>query len=205
MVLFLNPERPCQQGITLIELAMSMMVVAVIGVGISGLVKSGVEHTLSERQVQTMQMMAMDLVEDLRHDLRTADTVNNVGSGSNTLVITGNGQTITYRLDTATHRMTRQSTASPITKIYNDPKVFASNMEFSCQNSSGGTIPCFSKNTALGTASNGTPKAVVLRNVTVTASLPAGGSSSALDIAFGAPSFRLNQFTFTIAAATEFQ
>src|SRR3954470_23284463 len=75
-------------GITLIELAVSMMIMAIIGVGVSGLLKTGAEHSLSERTHQTSQMVAMNLVDDLRFDLRTADSVNNVGvGGSNTLII----------------------------------------------------------------------------------------------------------------------
>jgi prepilin-type N-terminal cleavage/methylation domain-containing protein len=203
MVLFSSHNRlHHHQGVTLVELAMSMMIVAVLSVGVSGMVKTGVEHQLSERQVQTMRMMAMNLVDDLRYDLRTADTVNKLGSGSNILVITtANNQKITYQLDTATHRMTRKSSTSPATKIYNDPGAFAQNMQFDCKNGNA-SIPCFD---TLGTASDGTPKAVVLHNVTVTAALPASGASTALDAAFGPPSFRLNEFTFNIAAATEFR
>jgi len=197
-------RRANAKGITLVELAMSMMVVAVIGVGVSGLMKTGVEHNISQRQMQTMQMMAMDLVEDLRYDLRTADTVNNVGGGSNTLTISSSGQTITYNLNAGTHQMTRRSSTTGVTKIYNDPNVFMNNLQFDCKDTSNNSIGCFMTDPTLGTATNGTPKAVVLRNVTVTAALN-GNANTALDIAFGAPSFRLNQFTFNVAAATEFQ
>lgn len=183
---------------------MSMMIVAVLSVGVSGIIKAGAEHSLSERQHQTMRQMALGLVEDLRRDLRTADTVNNLGGGSNQLVINGNGGTITYTLNTGNHQMTRQ--ANGITRIYNDPNVYLSNMEFSCVNpNTNQTTTCFQVDPTAGTASNGTPKAVYLPNVTVTAALAPGNSGTAIDQAFGAPSFKLNQFSFNIAAATEFQ
>jgi len=199
-------------GISLLELAITMMITAVIGVGVSGLIKAGAEHSLSERQHQTMRMMAMSLIEDLRFDLRAADSIDSLGGGSNTLVIHQAGQTITYNLDTGTHRMTR--TAAGKTKTYNDPSVFLSNMQFSCQTAAGSTTTCFQNDPNAGAvlggpptviASDGTPKAVLVPNLTVTAALPAGGGGTVIDQAFGPPSFQLTSFSFNVASATEFQ
>ena len=199
-------------GVTLLELAITMMITAVIGVGVSGLIKAGAEHSLSERQHQTMRMMAMSLIEDLRFDLRTADSINSLGGGSNTLVIHQGAQTITYNLDTGTHRMTR--TFNGKTKIYNDPSVFLNNMQFSCQTGAGATTTCFQNDPEAGAimggpptvvAANGTPKAVLVPNLTVTAALPSGSGGTVIDQAFGPPSFQLTSFSFNVASATEFQ
>jgi prepilin-type N-terminal cleavage/methylation domain-containing protein len=187
-------------GVTLLELAISMMIVAVISVGVSGLIKVGAEHNLSERQHQTMQLIAMDLVDDLRRDLLTADTISNLGSsGSNTLTITGNGHTVTYAMNSSTHQMTRA--ANGITKIYNDPKIFLSNLRMDCVSA---TNQCFQVNTTAGTASNGTPKAIFIPNLTISAP-PGSGGGTVIDQAFGAPNFKLNQFSFNMTTSTEFQ
>ena len=212
MVIFLNhnalqmtASKPqSAAGVTLLEMAMAMMIIAVVSVGVSGIIKVGAEHNLSERQHQTMQIMAMNVVDDLRFDLHTADTINNLGGGSNTLVINGNGKVITYTLNTNNHQLTRLDSQTNATKIYNDPNIFMSNMQFSCQ-SGGAATPCFQKDPSAGVATNGTPKALMIPNLTVTAVLPAGSAGTVIDQVWGAPTFKLNQFSFNIAAATEFK
>lgn len=194
---------PASSGVTLMEMALAMMIVAVVGVGVSGLLKVGAEHNLSERQHQTMQIVALNLVDDLRHDLRTADSINALGSGSNTLTIQGNGQTITYSLNTATHRMSRQVNGSPA-KVYNDPNIFLSNMQVQC------SPTCFQVATDAQTGqlmvtSTGIPKEIVIPRLTVTVPLANGNAGTMIDQSFGAPNYALNQFAFHVTTSTEFQ
>lgn len=192
-----------EQGITLIEMAMAMMIVAVLGVGVSGMLKVGAEHNLSERQHQTMQVVAMNLVDDLRYDLRAANTINALGGGSNTLVIhttdkqTNAAQTITYALN-GSAQMTRQlNNLTP--KIYNDPSVFLSNMQIQCSPN------CFQVATGATFSTNGTPTQIAIPQLTVSVPLVAGNKGTVIDQAFQAPNFKLSQFSFNVTAATEFQ
>ena len=183
-------------GITLLELALSMMVMAVLGVAVSSLVKAGADHNLSERQHQTMQMVAMNLVDDLRFDLRTAERISSLGSGSNSLVIQNTGQTITYALDPSTFQMSR-TVSGGIRKVYNDPTGVLSNVQIQC------TPSCFQPSTVQ--ASDGTPKSITIPLLTVSVPPRAGSAGTPIDQYFGAPQFVLKAFTFNIATATEFQ
>jgi prepilin-type N-terminal cleavage/methylation domain-containing protein len=196
------PWPQASAGVTLLEMAMAMMIVAVLSVGVSGIIKVGVEHTMAERQHQNMQMIAMNLVDDLRHDLRTADSINALGAGSNSLVMQSNGKVITYALNAANKQITRKVGGVASTKIYNDPGVFK-NLQVQC------TPTCFQIGTDQSgnplVSSSGVPKEIMIPNLSVNAVLPAGNLGTSVDQAFGVPSFHLKMFSFNVAAATEFQ
>lgn len=189
-----------EQGITLIEVGLAMMIVAVLSIGVSAVVKAGVETQMSNRMNQHMQTISNLIVSDLRMDFREVDTVTITGGGNQMTLATPNGNVV-YRL--AGGNLTRTSPAGRV-KTYNDPALYNNNLEIICPG--GQALPggpavngCFAP---VNVNSYGLPRQVVMPQMAVRQKL---SSNTLIDRHFGAPNFTLRNFAFDVMAATEFQ
>lgn len=84
-----------QPGLTLLEMAIGIMIVSILSVAVSSLFKVAVESQMSQRVHENMQMVAINIVDDLRLDIRTADSVE-VLNGGNTLRISNVDGEVVY-------------------------------------------------------------------------------------------------------------
>lgn len=201
----MNPEIPgggplplknFQAGISLLEIALAMMILAVLSVGVSSLIKTAVETQMARRTDVTMQSIGLNFADDIRMDVRTADTVS-VSSDGKMLTLAASAGNIIYELNSS-QQMTRRDTATNSTKIYNDPAQFNTpRFNVVCPTT------CF---TALRFNSDATP---VPREVRVNAiqiqPQTTSNSGNIIDQAFGPANFTIKAFTFSILSATEFQ
>lgn len=223
-------KRPAARGITLIELALSMMIMAVLSVGVSSLIKTGVETQMSERMNAHMQTIAMNIVDDIRLNMRTACTAQVTGGGTTlnlqmppctapgtpngfgTMMVTSpyfiyklNGTDFVRTTGTGTWIIGPTSVAfvaSAVgpTKIYNKSSA-TSLYQVDCNNAANVAGPCF---TALNLNSSGQPKQIVINNIRVT--VPALNSDSIITKSFNMPpNYSVRNFSFDVMNATEFQ
>lgn len=183
------------QGLTLLEMALGMMILSVLSVGVSSIVKAGIESQMSEQAHQYMQTIGMNIVDDLRHDIRVADQVT-VTNGGNTLQVildSTTNQTAFYELVGTEFR---RREAGKQTKIYNDPSMYTSLMQVTCPSG------CFEANQ---TNSNSVPRQIRIPEIVVQKSLPSGNAGSIIDRHFRRPNFSIRDFAFDVATATEFR
>lgn len=173
------------QGITLLEMALGLMIIAVLSVGVSSLVKTGVESQMAERMNQQMQIISNMIVDDLRMDFRQAD---NVTVNGNTLKLEAPSGEVTYRL--ANGRFSRTVGASQ--KVYNDSKAYPM-LAVKCMNTSNQSINCFTK------SSGG--RQIELKNLTVEQTV---AGNSVIDT-FGKPSYKVHNIAFDVATQQQFQ
>lgn len=189
-----------EQGITLLEVAISIMIVAVLSIAVSSLVKAGVETQMAERMHQNMQSISNGIVGDLRMDFREVDTVA-IASGGNSLTLTTPAGNVVYQLTNG--NLTRRSPSGTV-KTYNDPKMYNNMLEISCPG--GPVVPggpsvagCFAPNNL---NSSGLPRQIVMPEMAVRQKTANGGL---IDRYFGAPNFTVRNFAFDVVTATEFQ
>jgi hypothetical protein len=184
-------------GVTLIELAIGMMILIVLSLGVSALVKTGVETQMSRRSDMLMQTIGLDLVDDLRFDVRTTDSAA-VSGGGNTLTLSRGGGTIVYQLD-GNGRFSRTDALTGAVKVYNDPAHYSSPaFRMACP------ATCF---TPLRMNSDATPSPREIRVNEIRVQQVAGtqGGGTFIDRAFGLGNFSVRAFTFSVLGATEFQ
>jgi type II secretory pathway pseudopilin PulG len=183
-------------GVTLIELAMSMMIIVVLSVGVASLMRVGIEAQLAERVNQKMQIISMSIVDDLRRDLQMAQDVT-VQNGGNTLLVsvprpTNPAQTYNATYKWMNGRFSRE--ANGATKIYNDI-ASDSSLRVNCVNGSNVSVNCFrwvnAGRTVLGVSG--------LR-VEHT-----GFGNTVFDQQFGAPNYTVRDLTFDISIYRTFQ
>jgi hypothetical protein len=137
----------------------------------------------------------MNIVDDLRHDIRNADKVT-VSNGGNTLNVVrdeDSGDTVFYEL---VGTQFRRREPSKTTKIYNDPTLYSTSLQVSCPSG------CFTANLL---NSNNLPKQILIPELKVQKVLPNGNSGSVIDRYFGGANFSIKDFSFDVASATEFQ
>jgi len=182
------------------EMALAMMIVAILSVGVSSLVRSGVEGQLAQATNDNMQTLSMNIVDDLRQDLRTADSAV-ISNGGNTLTIVpsgGVGGNIIYTLSGTDLTRSRGGT----TKTYNDTVQVRPRLQVACP---GGA--CFSGfradtvNKGVMLVDNASPQQIVLPNLTV----QGAGQNTVIDKNFGAPNYAIRNITLTLTSQTVFQ
>jgi hypothetical protein len=198
----LLPKLACP-GITVLEVAIGMMLIGVIGVAVSNLVKTGVETQMSERMNQHLQTIGNDIVDDLRRDIRIAEQASVSGGGSQ-LQLTMNGQNILYRLNGT--RFSKTVPGQPV-KTYNDPVTYGNTVEVSCLDPQSGQQACFTvpldhAGSVMNNSLNA-PKQVRINYLSVQERF--NGAGTVLDRAFGTSNYTLRNFGFNIYSATEFQ
>lgn len=178
-----------------------MMILAVLSIGVSSLVRTGVETQLSRRVHEYMQVVGLNIVDDLRRDLRTADQAI-ITAGGNQLTIIHPAGNISYVLNPATGVLTRTQNAQ--SKDYN-PTVQQPRLQVTCPNG-----PCFTgvrkdpTNPNVLIADNNSPQQVQLGDITVRQQAPAGGGTI-IDTAFGAPNFSMRNITLSLTSQTNFR
>jgi prepilin-type N-terminal cleavage/methylation domain-containing protein len=193
------------QGFTLIEATLAIMILAILSIGVSSLVRTGVETQMSRRIQEYMQAIGLNIVDDLRRDLRTADQAVITNAG-NRLTITAPGGNIVYNLE-ADNTFTR--TEGGVTKIYNDPNLYNPWPEVVCLNA-GAAAPCFSgfrkdlNNPGVMVANNASPQQVMLADITVRQAVAAGGGT-VIDNAFGMANFSVRNITLSLTSQTDFR
>ena len=179
-----------------------MMILSIISVAVSNLVKTGVETQLSQRMQENMQTIAMNIVDDLRYDIRTADTAT-ISNGGNTLTLTGGTGNIVYSLASGNMRRT---VGGGTPKIYNAGYA-GPGLEVACLNMAGATIPCFqgfspsTANPAVFVSDSVDPRQIRVDNITVQQQTL---GNTMIDRNFGRPQFALRNFNFDLMSATQF-
>lgn len=187
--------KAAHRGVTLLEMALSMMILAILSVGVSSLVKTGVENQLAQRTHQNMQTVGLNIVDDLRMDIRTADRAT-VSNGGNTLTLSTPNGNIIYNL-TASNDFTRFVQATGVTRTYNDPNAFNPRLQVRCPNG------CFQA-ALLNNDPVPSPRQIFVEELLVEQVLP-NGSGTMIDRAFGAANFPVRAFSFDVMSAKEFQ
>jgi hypothetical protein len=183
-------RRAIAPGITLLETALGMMILSILSIGVSSIVKAGIEAQMSERTHQHMQTIGMNIVDDLRNDIRVADEVTVTNSSTLTVLLDDvTNQTAVYQL--VGTQFQRRETGKQ-TKIYNDPNMYSTLMEISCPSG------CFQ---AQKPNSSSMPKQILLPKIMI--SKPQ--NSTAIDKYFAPPNFTISNFAFDVATATEFR
>jgi Tfp pilus assembly protein PilV len=204
-------RRPAGQGMTLLEAALAMMIMAILSIGVSSLVKTGVETQMSQRTHEVMQTVGVNIVDDLRRDIRLADTATVSSNGrSLSLVLpistlnSAVGSTVNYQW-TAANNFTRQETLNSggtNTKTYNDPNTLSAKINIDCNDSANGVSRCF---TAMNLNNDTTPQPRQIRIDAIRVYQTPGGAGTVIDQYFQAPSFILRKFSFDLISATQFQ
>jgi prepilin-type N-terminal cleavage/methylation domain-containing protein len=191
-------------GLTLIEVALAIMILAILSIGVSSLVRTGVETQMSRRIQEYMQAIGLNIVDDLRRDLRTADQAV-ISNGGNRLTITGPNGTIQYNL-TVGNTFTR--TQDAVIKTYNDPNQYQPWPEVVCLNG-GAAAPCFTgfrkdlSSPGVMLANNANPQQIKLADITVRQA-PVGGGTI-IDNAFGMSNFSVRNITLSLTSQTDFR
>ena len=143
-------------GVTLIELSLSMMIMLLLGVCVHNLFRSSMENSINERKHETIQLIGMHLIQDLRRDLRLARSAAISGDNDNTLIIVqsdredpGTTQTVTYENFFDTERniysMKRSVSTPPETKLIYNHSGYNDKIEITCGSPNiEPKTPCFS-------------------------------------------------------------
>lgn len=183
------------------------MIAAIIAVGVSSLIKAGVETQISRKIQENMQTVALNIVDDLRQDIRMADraTVQN----ATTLVLAmpatpparPTAYTLTYRLQ-GTDFVRIDSARGQ--KLYNDPSIFSPKLSVDCTDPlTGGANTCFSAR-MMNSDTPPEPRQIRVNAIRVYRPVPLNGGT-VIDRAFGAPNFTVRQFAFDVMSAKEFE
>jgi hypothetical protein len=175
------------------EMGLCMMIAAVLSVGVSAIVRTGIETKTSQRNDLNMQSIALNVSEDMRNDIRTADSAS-ISEGGNTLTLSTASGNVTYTLNSGNGRLTRQDSGQ--TKTYNDPALYGNPVyTVSCQGA------CF---TPLQMNSDATPspRQILVNEMRIS---QASSQNTLIDRNFGLANFALRAFSFNLTGATEFQ
>lgn len=186
-------------GVTLLEMALCIMLLSIISVAVSSLVRTGVEGQLSQRTHENMQVIALNIMDDLRFDLRTAEKANCLGAPTSVVQISNGGNRmsfcnrdgqVTYEL-TSANQMYRTS-PNGIVKVYNQG--FTPTLNVLCPSG------CFA-------VVNGQLQMPDLRVQQATAgnSLMDQWLRNVEDPTFGRPTYRMSNTSFALLSATQFQ
>lgn len=210
MALFKNC-RQSAQGATLVELAVAMFLMVIMTIAVSNLVRAGVEAQFNQRANESMQMIAMAIMDDIRFDAQRAasnagNPPINVSNGGNTLQIlvqdvdNGGTEVVTYRL-LGNGDFERQDEQG--TKVYTDMTARGPELAVTCRNDANNVIACFQIATE-DTDGDGQPNTqrVIVPGLRVEMANPPQDIISAN---FGPPDFRVEEASFDIVAATQFK
>ncbi|WP_303675009.1 hypothetical protein [Vampirovibrio chlorellavorus] len=179
----------------MVELAMSMMIIAVLSVGVASLMRVGIEAQLAERVNQKMQIISMSIVDDLRRDLQTAKKVTLTNGSTLDLEVPrptnpALPDNVTYQW--ANGRFSRE--VGGTVKIYNDIAADRS-LRVNCVNASNVSVNCFrwvnAGRTMLGVSG--------LRIEHT------GFGNTVFDQQFGAPNYTVRDLTFDVSINRTFQ
>ena len=187
-------------GVTMVELVMAMMIIAVLSVGVASLMRVGIEAQLSERANQKMQIISMAIVDDLRRDLQTAQAVT-VQNAGNTLVVRvpdpadpASAYNATYRL--ANGLFSRTSPEGSKDYIRDIDMRVNSKLTVKCVNDVNASAPCFRW-------LNATTKTVLkMEGLRLEHT---GFGNTVFDQNFGSPNYTVRDLTFDVSINREFK
>ncbi|HEY9746448.1 MAG TPA: hypothetical protein V6C99_09545 [Oculatellaceae cyanobacterium] len=180
--------RQGSEGLSLLEMALGMMILSILSVGVSSLIKSGVEAQLAQQLSQEAQTVGLNIVDDLRHDIRTADKAE--VNGNQLVLSMPTGNTLTYQL--VGGNFSRTDTAGG-TKTYNTVNPSA-RLRVVCEPN------CFR---AELNDSNEVRQVIV--DALRVEQIPQGTGGTIIDQQFGTANFTVRKFAFELLSATEFQ
>lgn len=190
------------KGVTLVELAVAMMILSILSVAVSNLVMSGVQSQMNQRIDENLQIIGMNIVEDIRLDLRHAAVVDVAGGAAgNTLnITTQNGGLITYRLNGNNF----ERIEGGFTKIYNDPAVYGTPaLQVGCFTvGTNAAASCFVEQNM---NSDPTPRPREIRIANELRVQPLVSPNTVMDNRFGPARFSIRDFSFDVMSSTEFQ
>jgi Flp pilus assembly pilin Flp len=199
------PLKLAQKGVNLVELAVAMALIAVMGIAVANLMTATTLTQINNRLQSMCEQVASSVVERLRWDLRFASAVAVANAGQQITITYADkpGNFVRYRFANNTLTRTDQTNATYnfATAVYNDPnhplRVF-------CQ------APCF-RATALGGAASAQ---VGLYNLIVRDNSPIGTALDAANngltdpvtgLSYNRTQFRIQQATFNVLAGQRFQ
>ncbi len=181
------------QGFSIVEVCVVMAIMVLIGMAVASVSRIGVEAQYSQREQATLQTIAQNIVDDIRYDLRMAETVT---ISANSLNIVGldndnNAVNITYTLSGG--NLSRNDGAS---KVYNQRNVGSGTQEYTPAVDIVCPAPCFQE------VIQGVSDTMLIDSMAVTAVQ----GSSVLDTTFDqGTSFVLEDVSFDLMSQTEFQ
>jgi Tfp pilus assembly protein PilV len=184
-----RPKRQlsASQGLSLLEMALGLMILSILSVGVSALVKTGVESQMAHRTNQLVQNVGLNIVDDLRMDIRTAEKAT--ANGNQLILDMPDSSQITYQLNGIEFSRTSSSGG---TKIYNASQT--AKLQVLCE------APCFTP----GVINNqGNPRQIIVKSLEVSQVL--SNSGNIIDVAFKPANFSIRNFSFEVPSATEFQ
>ncbi len=189
------------RGVTLIEIALCMMILSILSVAVSNLVLSGVQSQMNQRIDENLQLVAMNIVEDIRLDLRHSAATTVLGGGNTLRIVRHDGSIVTYQL-TGANNFQRTDTGTGLTKTYNDPTMYTTPpLQVRCVNNAGANSACFQAQ-QMNNDATPQPREILLQGLRVEAAVP---SNTVVEQNFGAPNFTVRNFSFDVMSATEFQ
>lgn len=194
-------KRKRDRGITLLEIALGMMILAVLSVGVSSLVKTGVESQLSERAHQYMQTVALNIVDDIRFDIRKADDVTVLNP--QTLSLTTDASTVTYQLESG-GKFSRSETGKP-KKYYNynaTNNTYWNGIQMNCTNPLTGSTSCFE---AQSLNADNKARQIYIPYLGARQPIASAKRTSLIDKYFDEPNYAVKDFSFDVPSATVFQ
>ena len=182
------------KGVSLVEMAIAMMIIAVISVAVSNLVLTGVQSQMNQGNEEHMQIIAYNIVDDMRLDLRRAQ--NHTVLAANRLQVTlTDGSIVNYEFDATGTRFQRRSPTA--TKIYN-----------TMNNRAGQLHTVALRFVDVPVTRPGPPVTVISTEVTIpdlTITRINRGTDSAIDAEFGPPQFSIRNITFDSMNTNTFQ
>ncbi len=196
--------RQSEQGLTLMEIAISMAIFSVLSVAIAGLLSSGINTQMAYRTHEYQQTIASNVVDTLRMDLMTANQVDITGGGSGLRIRDSAGGTVANWQIGGTYSPPGCSNVSAVLRngqpIGISPAPCHMPMVISCGGN--GAPGCFQGFDINGNPSVSNVKRVVLNELAV-ASTASGNSP--IDREFGPAVYRINEFSFEILSGTTFE
>jgi type II secretory pathway pseudopilin PulG len=200
-----KPHHHKVRGITLLEISLGMMILCVLSIGVSSLVKTGVESQMSERTHQYMQTIALNIVDDIRLDIRKADDVT-VGSNGQTLNILIDTTNVTYQLESG-GKFSRNETGKP-KKYYNydaAKSTYWNGIQLSCNDPVNNTTQCFVEQSMNQDATKNRARQIQIPYLKAVKPMNASQRMSIIDQFFDEPNFAIRDFSFNVPSATVFQ
>lgn len=183
-----------QAGVSLLELGLGLMILSVLSVAVSSLVKTAVESQIAQRTNQEMQTIGLNIADDLRHDIQTADRASVVNASTLVLYMPVGNQ-LTYKL--SGDNFTRSSSDGKGNRTYNS---IGQNIKLRvlCPKPAG----CFVAGALNADPATPSPTNITIPEIKVE---QINNSNTAIDQAFGKANFSLKEFTFNVMSATDFQ
>jgi len=176
------------------ELALSTLLMGLLGVGVASLMSSGINSQMAYRISEYEQTVVLNIIERLRLDLLAAENItlrnNNQTLSFTTYSFNPAGEAVVWNFSNGV--ATRNNVPFQLTP---SPNIA---LTVSCGTAS---INCFVLN--YSTVNPSIVDSVTLNELSVAQNIT--GRGSALDQEFGAARYRINEFSFDVMTGYQFQ